>query len=70
MYALKVLHKKLKQACPFIHQKRLAILVFATQALLVGQRLSLTQLGRRLRSTTQVKHNIKKLVTGLTKLSN
>ena len=25
MYALKVLHKKLKQACPFIHQKRLAI---------------------------------------------
>jgi hypothetical protein len=61
MVALKVLHKKLKQACPFIHQKRLSILLLATQALLVGQRLSLTQLGRCLHSKTKVKHNIKRM---------
>lgn len=61
MHVLKVLHKKLKQACPYIHQKRLTILVLATQALLVGQRLSLTQLGRCLRSKARVKHNIKRI---------
>jgi aminoglycoside phosphotransferase len=46
MIALKVLHKKLTQACPFIHQTRLTALIHATCALLVGQRLSLTQPGR------------------------
>jgi len=61
MHALKVLHKKLKQTCPDIHQKRLTILVNATQALLAGQRLSLTQLGRCLQSKAKVKHNIKRI---------
>jgi hypothetical protein len=61
MVALKVLHKKLKQACPFIHQKRLSILILATRALLEGQRLSLTQLGRRLTSKALVKHSIKRI---------
>lgn len=61
MHALKVLHKKLKKACPTIHQKRLTILILAAQALLVGQRLSLTQLGRWLRSKARVKHNIKRI---------
>lgn len=61
MYALKVLHKKLCLACPFIHQKRLNILVLATQALLIGQRLSLTQLGRRLCSKALTKHKIKRV---------
>jgi len=61
MIALKVLHKKLTQACPFIHQTRLTALVHATSALLVGQRLSLTQLGRNLVSTARVKHNIKRM---------
>ncbi|MCF6259817.1 MAG: hypothetical protein L3J98_06610 [Gammaproteobacteria bacterium] len=61
MHTLKVLHNKLKQACPFIHLKRLAVLMLATQALLIGQRLSLTQLGRRLVSTALVKHNIKRI---------
>lgn len=61
MHALKVLHNKLQQACPFIHQKRLAILVLAIHALLIGQRLSLTQLGRRLASKALVKHNIKRI---------
>jgi hypothetical protein len=61
MYALQVLHKKLASACPYIHQKRLAILLFATHALLIGQRLSLTQLGRHLVSKALVKHNIKRI---------
>jgi len=61
MHALKVLHNKLQHACPFIHQKRLAILVLAIHALLIGQRLSLTQLGRRLASKALVKHNIKRI---------
>ncbi len=64
MYALKVLHKKLKQACPFIHQKRLTIFMLATHVLLIGQRLSFTQLGRHLKSKARVKHNIKKEVLG------
>ncbi len=61
MHTLKVLHNKLKQTCPFIHLKRLAVLMLATQALLIGQRLSLTQLSRRLVSTALVKHNIKRI---------
>lgn len=61
MVALKVLHKKLRLACPFIHQKRLTILVLATHALLIGQRLSLTQLGRRLCSKALTKHKIKRI---------
>jgi hypothetical protein len=61
MIALEVLHKKLTQACPFIHQTRLTALIHATCALLVGQRLSLTQLGRNLTSTAHVKHNIKRI---------
>jgi hypothetical protein len=61
MHALKVLHKKLKQACPTIHKKRLTILILATQASLIGQRLSLTQLDRCLYSKARVKHNIKRI---------
>ncbi len=64
MHTLKVLYNKLKQACPFIHLKRLAVLMLATQALLIGQPLSLTQLGRRLVSTGLVKHNIKRIDWG------
>ncbi len=61
MHTLKALHNELKKACPLIHQKRLAILMLATQALLIGQRLFLTQLGRRLASKALVKHNIKRI---------
>jgi hypothetical protein len=61
MVAFKVLHKKLQQACPFIHRARLNVLLVATNALLIGQRLSLTQLGRSLLSAAQVKHNIKRM---------
>lgn len=61
MHALQVLHKKLAASCPFIHQKRLSVLLLATHALLIGQRLSLTQLGRHLFSKAVVTHNIKRI---------
>ena len=61
MYALKVLHKKLRLACPSAHQKRLNILLLATHALLIGQRLSLTQTGRRLCSKAMTKYKIKRI---------
>ena len=61
MHALKVLHKKISNACPFIHQKRLTTLLLATQSLLHNQRLSLTQLGRSLSSRTIAKHSIKRV---------
>lgn len=61
MHAIKVLHKKLSNTCPTIHKKRLNVLMLATQALLTGQRLSLTQLGRQLFSKTQAKHKIKRI---------
>ena len=61
MHAIKVLHKKITKTCPSIHKKRLNILMLATQALLTGQRLSLTQLGRQLASAAQVKHKIKRI---------
>ncbi|MDH5218402.1 MAG: IS4 family transposase, partial [Gammaproteobacteria bacterium] len=61
MHALKVLHKKISDACPFIHQKRLSTLLLATQSLLHNQRLSLTQLGRSLSTGSIVKHNIKRI---------
>lgn len=64
MHALNVLHKKLKQACPDIHQNRLTILMLATQALLIGQRLSLTKLGRCLRSKVRAKHNSESVGSG------
>ena len=61
MHALKVLHKKISNACPIIHQKRLSTLLLATQSLLQNQRLSLTQLGRSLTTRSIVKHNIKRI---------
>ena len=61
MHALKVLHRKISNACPFIHQKRLSTLLLATQSLLHNQRLSLTQLGRSLTTRSIVKHNIKRI---------
>ena len=61
MYALQLLHIRLAAACPNIHSKRLLALFDITQSLLLGQRLSLTQLGRSLISNTYVKHNIKRV---------
>lgn len=61
MHALKLLHSKIRDACPSIHVKRLNVLFVATQALLLGRRLTLTGIARSIRSHAYVKHNIKRI---------
>ena len=61
MHAIQLLHKHLKNTCPFIHSKRLDSLMCATRTLSEHQRLSITELGRALQSQTSVKHNIKRI---------
>jgi hypothetical protein len=59
MRDIHILHDLLKNQCPQIHQKRLNALMVATEALLDGNQLSLTQLGRNISGTVAPKHNIK-----------
>ena len=61
MHALQLLHKTIISACPSIHLKRLNALLTITQSLFVGQRLSLTGLGRSLNSKAYVKHCTKRV---------
>ncbi|WP_335912385.1 MULTISPECIES: IS4 family transposase [Shewanella] len=56
-----ILHDLLKKQCPQIHQKRLNSLMVATEALLDGNQLSLTQLGRNISGAVAPKHNIKRI---------
>jgi hypothetical protein len=55
----RLLHKWLRDACPSIHQARLSALVKVVHGLLVGGRLTLTDLGRQLQTAAFAKHNIK-----------
>ncbi|MCU8074032.1 IS4 family transposase, partial [Shewanella sp. SM29] len=48
MRDIDILHDLLKKQCPQIHQKRLNSLMVATESLLDGNQLSLTQLGRNI----------------------
>ena len=59
MPGIGLLHEWLSDACPSIHRARLSALVKVVHGLLVGGRLTLTELGRRLPTTAFVKHNIK-----------
>src|SRR2546422_10541469 len=59
MPGIGLLHKWLRDACPSIHKARLSALVKVVHVLLVGGRLTLTDLGRRLPTSAFVKHNIK-----------
>jgi hypothetical protein len=61
MHGYQLLHKFLQKALPEIHLKRLNAVVNATQALILGKELTLTQLGRNLSSTTKERHNIRKM---------
>ena len=56
-----ILHDILENHCSSIHKKRLASLMVATQSLLDGQQLSLTELGRNIRGKVSAKHNIKRI---------
>ncbi|ROQ25782.1 DDE family transposase [Gallaecimonas pentaromativorans] len=61
MHDIRILHDLLKKQCPAIHAKRLSSLMTATRALLDGQQLSLTQLGRNITGKVAPKHNIKRM---------
>lgn len=56
-----ILHDLLKKQCPQIHQKRLNSLMVATEALLDGNQLSLTRLGRNISGAVAPKRNIKRI---------
>ena len=59
MPGIRLLHKWLRDACPSIPRARLSALVKVVHGLLVGGRLTLTDLGRQLQTAAFVKHNIK-----------
>jgi len=56
-----ILQELLAQHCPEIHKKRLNSLMAATSALLEGDTLSLTGLGRHIAGKTATKHSIKRI---------
>jgi hypothetical protein len=61
MHASGLLRRWLRRACPGIHAARLAVVVRVVEALVLGGKLTLTHLGRNLRSAAYVKHSIKRV---------
>lgn len=61
MQATRYVFKRLAKACQSIHSKRLRLLQVAVESLAEGRRLTLTGLGRSLKSKAKVKHNIKRM---------
>jgi hypothetical protein len=61
MHALTILHRILSENLPAIHAKRLASLLAAVEAAVLGSRLTLSDLGRGLTGPVAVKHNIKRI---------
>lgn len=61
MQALTILHRILSENFPAIHAKRLASLLAAVEAAVLGSRLTLSDLGRGLTGPVAVKHNIKRI---------
>ena len=60
MQAQQVCHKLLKNSCPDMHKTRRTSLFANVMASLTGRRLTVTDLGRAIQSTTSHKHNIKR----------
>ena len=61
MHASGVLRRWLRRACPGIHAVRRAAVAQVVEALVLGGKLTLTHLGRNLRSAAFVKHSIKRV---------
>ena len=61
MQAVILVRRYLKTACASIHATRLTVLCVAVEALIHGGRLTVTGLGRALRSGTTVTHAIKRM---------
>lgn len=60
MHATQLLDTYLKRHCQGIHKTRMKGLITATKALLTGKKLSVTGLGRAIRTEAKTKHNIKR----------
>lgn len=60
MHATQILDTYLKRHCQGIHQKRMKTLIAVALALMTGKKLSVTGLGRAIRSEAKTKHNIKR----------
>jgi hypothetical protein len=58
---MELLHKVLSIALPFIHLKRLTVLLQAVDSLLQGKKLSLSHLGRCIQNGAKERHNIRKV---------
>lgn len=61
MHAIRFLRTHLRRTCPTIHAKRLAVFLTAIETATRHHRLTLTELGRALRSAALVKHQIKRM---------
>lgn len=60
MRATRLLDSYLRKQCQGIHKKRMEALLNSVDALLHGKKLTVTGLGRSIRSHAKVKHNIKR----------
>jgi hypothetical protein len=61
MHAMQLLHKVIKKSCVGIHAKRLGGLFVAVDALAKGGKLSVTGIGRSIKSKAKQKNNIKRI---------
>jgi len=61
MHATKLLHNRLQQSAPEIHQARLNAFISAVHSAVHGARLTIASLGRGLQGTTRDKHKIKRV---------
>lgn len=61
MHALTILHRILSTSLPEIHAMRLTSLLAAVEAVVLGSRLTLSDMGRGLTGPVAVKHNIKRI---------
>lgn len=59
MHGIELLHNWLSNACSFMHAARARALVKAVGGLLTGGQLTLTRIGRHLRTSAFTKHNLK-----------
>lgn len=61
MFAEKLLFNALVKGCPFIHENRINAVIDVSLALQNSQNLSLSQIGRSLKGSSDIKHKIKKV---------
>jgi len=61
MHAITILRRILSVSFPEIHAKRLTSLLAAVEAVVLGSRLTLSDMGRGLSGAVAVKHNIKRI---------